>query len=139
MTRSLTSRTETVPLSRSAWSAHQGLNIKTLGLLLLRWGTNGGASTTNTDPFVSFQWGLLLPLVLAFKCRGPPPCLRSLTSAHISSASPGMANCVIRDFILNTLCHMATILLSSFSDYNSLMKINLMGLTPVFWQLLERC
>ena len=27
---------------------------------------------------------------------------------------------------------MATILLSSFSDYNSLMKINLMGLTPVF-------
>jgi len=38
----------------------------------------------------------------------------------------------MRALILNTFCHMATILLSSFSDCNSLMKINLMGLTPVF-------
>lgn len=92
--------------SGSAWSARPRPNVHN------SWSAQAGTRAARPPPRTLrlLSVGSLLSVLLALLMS--PPCQIS-DLCNVSSASPGTAKRVIRGLVLNTLCHMALILLSS--------------------------
>lgn len=93
--------------SGSAWSAHPGPNAYNA------WSpAQAGTRAARPPPRTLLLLSVCSLLSVLLAPLMSPPCqIGGL--CNVSSASPGTAKRVIRGLVLNTLCHMAPILLSS--------------------------